>query len=336
MSKCLLCRKNDADKTGSHIIPSFLMKRINGDGKRDNEIGFLIGGSIVTTYFGRNIYEEKRNNITDNEERLESWDNLDTKDYILCKSCEMYFASLESKYAQSMNLQFNATTNTINKKISPSDAMLFWISIVWRASVTKHLGIRLNLDLEEKLRTALDNNCIDCLNIHYALFRSKNYSKESGKGTFAYMDIKDKNVLLIVDEFILILCFKLESDEQTINFFNNKFQFKKNNKKVLNNGIKDEEISPISIEDFNKINEKAIHIFIDDMRLEDNFKELYKKLFNDDIPNYILKEIIIKTLETGKLGDKYTIGHYVWCFKEVLKKYGLFIENENNTFTIVR
>ena len=42
MSKCLLCRQREADKTGSHIIPSFLMKRINGDGKRDHEIGFKI------------------------------------------------------------------------------------------------------------------------------------------------------------------------------------------------------------------------------------------------------------------------------------------------------
>ena len=39
MNNCLLCQQYEADKTGSHIIPSFLMKRINGEGKRDNEIG---------------------------------------------------------------------------------------------------------------------------------------------------------------------------------------------------------------------------------------------------------------------------------------------------------
>lgn len=42
MNKCLLCKQNIADKTGSHIIPSFLMKRINGNGMRDHEIGFVI------------------------------------------------------------------------------------------------------------------------------------------------------------------------------------------------------------------------------------------------------------------------------------------------------
>ena len=39
-NRCLLCKYREADKTGSHIIPSFLMKRINGDGQRDHEVGF--------------------------------------------------------------------------------------------------------------------------------------------------------------------------------------------------------------------------------------------------------------------------------------------------------
>ena len=60
MNNCLLCQQHEADKTGSHIIPSFLMKRINGEGKRDNEIGFEIKNGIVETYFGRDIYEDKR------------------------------------------------------------------------------------------------------------------------------------------------------------------------------------------------------------------------------------------------------------------------------------
>lgn len=37
MSKCLLCNTNEADKTGSHIIPHFLMKMIdNQKGKLPN------------------------------------------------------------------------------------------------------------------------------------------------------------------------------------------------------------------------------------------------------------------------------------------------------------
>lgn len=36
MEKCNLCKENDADKKGSHIVPHFLLKRIeNIEGKLD-------------------------------------------------------------------------------------------------------------------------------------------------------------------------------------------------------------------------------------------------------------------------------------------------------------
>ena len=41
-------------------------------------------------------------------------------------------------------------------------------------------------------------------------------------------------------------------------------------------------------------------------------------------------------LTIGKLGDKYTAEHYVMCYKEALKKYGLMIENNDDTLTIVK
>jgi hypothetical protein len=50
MDKCLLCKKKEANKTGSHIIPSFLMKRINGGRVRDHEVGFVISVSGVTRH----------------------------------------------------------------------------------------------------------------------------------------------------------------------------------------------------------------------------------------------------------------------------------------------
>jgi len=46
MDNCKLCKNKPADKKGSHIVPHFLLKRIeNEEGKseRDYEIGFSIG-----------------------------------------------------------------------------------------------------------------------------------------------------------------------------------------------------------------------------------------------------------------------------------------------------
>ena len=30
---------------------------------------------------------------------------------------------------------------------------------------------------------------------------------------------------------------------------------------------------------------------------------------------------------TAKLGDKYTVEHYAWCYKEALIKHGLIVDN---------
>ena len=333
MNKCLLCKEKDANKTGSHIIPSFLMKRINGDGKRDHEVGFVIKNGVSYPYFGRDIYEDKRRTITDNEELLYSRDNYDVKDYILCNSCEDFFSSLESKYAPSLNLNFSADSNTINTKVSSSNALLFWCSIIWRISVTEHFGCRLRQDLEERVRLSLVNNSIEKLNVHYALFRCKDYSKTSKIGTLACMDIKDNNVLLLVDDFMLVMIFDLNEEEREVDFGEMKLKLRRNS---LNNGEINEEISPIPNNIFTCIIQSFIVMVIRNMPIPENFKEMHKRIFREQIPENVLNDIFNMMQETGKLGDKYTIKHYSWCYKEVLKKHGLIVENEDNTYTIIK
>ena len=332
MNNCLLCQQHEADKTGSHIIPSFLMKRINGEGKRDNEIGVEIKNGIVETYFGRDIYEDKRKAITDNEEKLYSRENYDIKDHVFCKYCEKYFASLESKYAPSISLRFTEQTNTKNTKVSPHDALLFWCSVVWRASVTEHLGSRLKPELEERLRYALTSQNTDNLNIKYALFRCIDYSKKTGHGTSVCMDIKDNNLLLIVDEFMLVMVFDMKEEEHETELFNLNLKLKKDN---LNDGKKVEEISPIPPHVFLQIMSTIIHLIIKTMNIPKKFIALHKQIFGKDMPDDILNEILNMMQNTGKSGDKYTIEHYAWCYKEVLIKHGLIQEIKDNTFSII-
>lgn len=333
MNKCFLCKEIDANQTGSHIIPSFLMKRINGDGKRDHEVGFVIKNGVSYPYFGRDIYEDKRRTITDNEELLYSRDNYDVKDYILCKSCEKFFSSLESKYAPSLNLDFSTSSNTINTKVSPSEAFLFWCSLIWRASVTEHLGCRLRQDLEERLRLALVNNSIKELNVHYALFRCKDYSKTSELGTVVCMDTNDNCILLFVDDFMLAMIFDLNEEEREVDFGGIKLKLKRNS---LNNGEKDEEISPIPHNVFTQLMHSLIIMVIRSISLPEKFIKIHKKIFGDQIPNDVLNDIFNIMQDTGKLGDKYTIEHYSLCYKEALMKHGLIVENEDNTYTIIK
>ena len=62
MKKCKLCNINEADKTNSHIVPHFLIKRIinvdNSNG-RDKELGFKIGLDDINSFFGKSVLPEK-------------------------------------------------------------------------------------------------------------------------------------------------------------------------------------------------------------------------------------------------------------------------------------
>ena len=332
MQNCLLCQHTEADKTGSHIIPSFLMKRINGEGERDHEVGFEIRDGLVNVYFGRDIYEEKRKTITDNEDKLESRENLDVRDYVFCKGCERYFSTLESKYSQSLHLNYTEGNLTKNTKVSSYEALLFWCSLVWRISVTEHLGNRLKPDLEERLRVALETKSVDSLNVKYALFRCKDYSKISGHDTLAYMDVIGNDVVLFVDEYLLIMLFDVEEEVHEVKSSGNKFSLKKD---VLNDGIKIEEISLLPLVIFSDLIKSILLMLVKNMNLPHKFNEMHKLVFRTELPEEIWNDVITMIHNTAKLGDKYTVKHYVWCYKEALIKHGLIIDNGDNSYDIV-
>ncbi|MBQ3555764.1 MAG: hypothetical protein IJA09_06075 [Bacteroidales bacterium] len=331
MGKCLLCQLNDANKTGSHIIPSFLMKHINGNGKRDHEIGFKIENGNIDTYFGRDIYEEKRKNITDNTKKLYSRENYDVKDYIFCENCEKYFSSLENKYATSVNLHFFENVTTENNKVSASDALLFWCSIVWRASVTNHLGYKLKPKIEEILRIALCSNNTDNLNINYALYRCKDYSKNSQNGTLTCMNIDSNHLFLIVNDYVLFMYFDLKEDVVHNTIFGIQYKFNKSN---LNNGKQLEKIDCIPCDMYSLISYRIFHEVIKDMKLPYIFNYLYNLVTGKEIPNKLLKEIF-ELMETKKIGDIYNIENYIKCFIEVLKNNRIIKENNDNTYSVM-
>ena len=123
-NKCALCNRLDADKTNSHIIPSFIVCRTassDGSGKRDHELVYSIGETIQA-YLGNkvpsDVFERNFNNLSD--ERLENELKVNplSKDYIFCSSCEKALAQyLESPYASG---------NTIDGEIS----YFFWASTI--------------------------------------------------------------------------------------------------------------------------------------------------------------------------------------------------------------
>src|SRR5690554_2297226 len=107
MRNCLLCDENPADKTGSHIVPHFLAKRIDnepGESGRDKEMGFVITEDSTTSYFGRSVQPEKLEEIygevTDELIENNSIDGI--VDNYFCSDCETNLAIIESEYAKTI------------------------------------------------------------------------------------------------------------------------------------------------------------------------------------------------------------------------------------------
>lgn len=156
--KCALCRKRHADKTGSHLVPNFLIHAafsFDGKGPRDREIiehHFMNEMDRLYTYYGPQVSPERvelglGHPMTDEE----IYDNRSPLmyDYLFCSECEKKFSIIESEYA--------AFYRGVKKTISPRIVYLFWLSVIWRMGVGR-MSFFLDIDDEFTMRDILKDN----------------------------------------------------------------------------------------------------------------------------------------------------------------------------------
>lgn len=340
MDKCNLCKKNDANKTGSHIVPHFLLKRIeNIEGKtgRGYEIGFTIGRLKAESHFGMSVQpetlEETYGEITNDD--ISNNTNPLIVDNFFCSDCEERLAKIENLYA--MTIRKVEKTN-YQSGISSGNGILFWASIFWRLSVNGKNGIQLTENQNEFLRNILDtflprkngefNNELftssDIVqNVSYKIMRCHNNEKDDSKWMLFHPEFID-SFCLFIDEFVII--FSLNGSFEEIKkkdcFGINKLILKS----PTNKSIGEEIIKPFDRSIFIKYTEKAIqkinYIFI--QGLFDYFDRIHVELGGkgNKMPMELKMEIIKKiTSEEKKIGRKYNREEIVKSTYEVLKNY---------------
>lgn len=317
MGKCLLCQEREATKKGSHIIPSFLMKRINsiyGCNKRDHELGFSIGLGTVKSYFGRDVYEDVRRKFTDDESKIDDRTNLDIIDNVFCPECEKLFSKYENKYSQTYNLSFDKEL-VANTCVSGVEATLFWYGVVWRLSATGHSNVRLKPEFEEKLRRIVFSEDISGSDSYYALFHCKDYRKSNS--TFTLFDCKEDIAMLIVDEFIMVLFNNVDAALSDQFLWGMNFQC---DVSKLNNGIRDEHIGLLPYELFKYINDSILRQLVNRIDFRGNFNAMHLTLFGHDMPETIFQDIM-EEIGKAKLADRYTINNYALAMKTVIQAH---------------
>lgn len=251
---CMLCRKSPADKTGSHMVPHFLIAKVfsyDGSTNRDKVMVNVdnLAEGYNEHYFGAQVYgdaisEVLGRELTDEEveEEIQKTNAL-TLDYVFCKECEDRFSIIESYYADILNGKI--------KDYPLAIPYLFWISVMWRMSVGK-IGTVLEEKHEENLRKILN----DCL----AHKREEIITTGSKKGYCAYSIYKAEDTR---DEQLGILGphsptkpYQALIGAFLINFYMNKKVAQKFCKKHqlpikdLNTGIENEKIGKLSFIEF--------------------------------------------------------------------------------------
>ena len=176
INKCSLCGQNEANQTGSHILPFSLIKEtINEEGKsqRDFEIAYSMSNSdFASTYFGRNVTPGKIMKEIGkemSEADIVHNNNPFVKDNFLCTFCEQRLGKLENEFKSAVYDSIEDQILLSNEKDSNENILLqlgdyernvFYLlaySIFWRCSVTNYGGFNLRPEIQENLRQVLND-----------------------------------------------------------------------------------------------------------------------------------------------------------------------------------
>jgi len=340
MTKCLLCNDKEADKKGSHIVPHFLLKRIeNIEGKsgRDYELGFYIEEFDTQSYFGRSVQKQELDEIYGelSDEEIEKNKHPLIVDYFFCSDCEKKLSVIESEYAKTLN---KVGESNYESGVSTEIGLLFWMSVIWRMSINKKSGVRLTKGENETLRRILNRslkNSIDEIDIMqiqeskdlkkiaYKLIRCPKYSYEFPTTLFFHPEFR-KPYSILIDEYILLFSFKNNFDNyKSKNFFGLKDEIKSAPTNSINTN---ETIKTIPKETLKTINDGVVDK-MKTIRISNIDEYLSKvhvamggegKYTPKEVRNEIMEEL---TSAEKTLGRKYNIKDLRDSTYKVIKKY---------------
>lgn len=226
-SDCSLCRKVEADKTGSHLVPNFLIHgtfSFDGKGPRDREIARRTHLNLDEewNYYGSSVSPEAiqadmGRDLSDEE--LEKNKNLLECDYLFCSGCEKRFSDVEDAYAPF----YRGTAKTVN----PRMAYLFWLSVFWRMQVG-HMSIFMSGEDEFSIREILDRALLskdemcsseeDLGDFGYVLWRCRDVMK-GDSGIFGTRT-QHSPYMIIVGEMVVLLYAGLSKLKRSIHYAN--------------------------------------------------------------------------------------------------------------------
>lgn len=319
MDKCYICKTKDATKKNSHIIPSFLASVVSSYDhryKRDKDLLFKITPFEEKIYIG-GLPDTKLESVFDysklTEERIN--DHLSTNpvalDKVFCPLCEKKLSvHLETPYSESL---FNG------EKKEPFVQLMFWVSVIWRASVTNDYGFKLPNPIEDLYQSLLTDflelkeekkeadSISKKLNFNYRIIHCPDYCKTNGGSIYAEYDTELKILSFIIGDISICITFDKAEIPANYTFFSLEKYFKE---AVNNNGISEEARHIISTENFKAVMDEYVK-FIGKIKIRGSFSVFDQMWTASGRPNSMPIRMKIKFLEmlcdeNEKIGERHS------------------------------
>lgn len=328
---CLICKDRKATKKNSHLIPSFMVAKVcsyDGSGKRDSEVMFTMKPFEETVY-AVGIPDTKieelfdQDKLTDERINEELRNNTASKDYIFCPTCEANLSIyLESPYAERL-----LTERVVNSDL----AYFFWVSIVWRMSISKQFEFALPEDIEQNLGECL-NEYLDavvngkngaaipekCL-MSYRLLRCSSYLPD-GMAYLGgrYFDVP-RVLTLTLGDIILCITFDEKVLPADFEYLGLEDMIKS---APVNDGSSEEQYCEIERQVF----EDAMRRMVKETALKRTFNEwdfaneIWRQIgLSGEMPKDMFVAFMEKLYcEDSKQGDRKTPERYIQLFEETL------------------
>jgi len=339
---CMICKKEKATKTNSHLIPSFMVAKVcsyDGSGKRDKEVMFTIKPYEDKVYVGavpdtkiEELFDPEK--LTDQRINEELKDNTASEDYIFCPTCE---ANL-SKYLETPYAEYLQTGKSLNANVS----YFFWVSVVWRLSISRQFQFALPSDIKQSLGNCL-HEYMDAVatgqdvvaivkkcKLYYRLLRSPSYLPND----LAYLGGQycEKNGVLTLTLGDTILCatFDNTSIPEDFSYLGLEEAIKS---APVNNGMSEENHGKVD----NNVFENAMSRMVKEtahMRLHNEkamADVIWQKLgLEGSMPDEIFVVFVQKLYsEESKQGDRKTPERYVEIFNETMESFGYKARNKS-------
>jgi len=334
---CLICKKNKATKTNSHLIPSFIVAKVcsyDGSGKRDTEVMFTMKPLEEKVYLGavpdtkvEELFDAE--NLSDERIKQELRDNTASKDYIFCPTCETNLSKyLEAPYAEHLRKDTD---------ISAHLAYFFWLSIVWRMSISRQFAFALPDAIENSLGESLNsyieaviagqdtNEIVEKCNFTYRLLRSSSYHLSDSAAYLGGRYYKETDIfaLTLGDT---IICAKFEDKDdlpEDFRYLGLEYIIKNS---TINRGTATEQYSEVDSQIWETAmlrmaEEAAFSRLCNEKAFADS---IWQEIgFEGSMPDEIFIAFIQRLYsEDVKPGDKRTPERYIQIFNETLVSFG--------------